>query len=145
MKKRATAIFSTLAVIAILVTAASAPAQSGYKLRVHVPFDFAVGNRTCSAGWYSVGTSSSLELIKVQSADGKNTALVTSTVPIRPNGLVERAQLEFKRYGDRYFLHKIWLGSAGRVLPKGRLERELIEGRSEAALLRVETVIVAAN
>jgi len=146
MKKRVTAIFSAMALIAIFATAASTYAQSNYRMSITVPFDFKIGDKTYSSGRYTVGVSGNPDLIQLQSRDGYNNAFVTSTVPIRTGGDEHQAQLEFSRYGDRYFLHKIWLGSEGRELPKSRLERKILEDRSEdVGQLEVDTVIVTPN
>ena len=42
-------------------------------------------------------------------------------------------KLVFNRYGDQYFLSKIWAPSSdtGRELPKSRLEREVAQRLSE--------------
>ena len=147
MKKRATAIFSALAVTAILATAASTPAQSNYGMRITVPFDFAIGDKTYPSGSYAVGVSpNNLDLIRVRATDNNTTAFVTSTVPLEAAGGEHQSQLEFNRYGDRYFLHKIWLGAQGHKLPKSKLERALIEDRSEGAGgPEIETAIVTPN
>jgi len=146
MKKRATAIFSVMALIAILATAASTPAQSNYGMQITVPFDFTIGDKTYPSGPYTVDASSNLDLIRVRATDTNKTAFVTSTIPIKTAGDEHQPQLEFSRYGDRYFLHKVWLGDQGHQLPKSKLERELIQDRSEGAgQMEVETVIVTPN
>jgi hypothetical protein len=148
MKKRAKAILSAMALIAILATASSTSAQSNYGIRITVPFDFTIGDKSYPAGQYTVG--SSLDLIRVRSTDDKRTAFVTSTIRIGTAVDEHRSQLEFNRYGDRYFLHAVWLGPLGRQLPKDKIERELIRDlihdRSESAgALEIETVIVTPN
>src|SRR5262245_30313071 len=147
MKKRATAIFSAIALIAIMATAASTSAQSNYGIRITVPFDFTIGDKTYPSGRYTVGVSSSnLDLIRVHATDSYKTAFVTSTIPINAAGDDHQPQLEFNRYGDRYFLHKVWLGDRGHQLPRSKSERELIEDRSEGTReLELETVIVTPN
>jgi hypothetical protein len=51
-------------------------------------------------------------------------------------------KLVFNRYGDQYFLSKIWAASSdsGRELPKSRLEREVAQRLSEGG-----TTVVAAQ
>jgi len=144
MKTRATAIFSALTLIAILATAASTLAQSNYRMKIAVPFDFAIGDKSYSSGRYTVGLSSNLTLIRVQSEDENKTAFITSTVPLKTQG-EHQAQLEFTRYGDRYFLHRVWLGSEGHQLPKSKLERELVENSEDGEQLQAETVIITPN
>ena len=150
MKKRTTATLSAMALIAILATASSTSAQSNYGIRITVPFDFTIGEKSYPAGQYTVGVSSSLDLIRVRSTDDKRTAFVTSTIGTGTAVDEHRSQLEFNRYGDRYFLHAVWLGPLGRQLPKDKIERELIRDlihdRSESAgALEIETFIVTPN
>src|SRR5262245_1562591 len=135
-----------MALIAILATAASTPAQSNYGIRITVTFDFSIGDKTYPSGRYTVGVSSNLDLIRVRAAEGNKTAFVTSTIPINTAAEEHQPQLEFNRYGDRYFLNRVWLGERGHQLAKSKLERQLIEDRSEdAGDLQVETVIVTPN
>ena len=142
MKKRLTAIFSAMALIAILATAASTQAQSGFTIRLTVPFDFVIGNETYSSGDYLVSTGNNPDLIKVQSKAGNGTAFVTG-VALRPAWGEHQAELVFNRYGERYFLNTIWLGSEGHQLAKSKLERKLIDEESDyASHARVESVTV---
>jgi hypothetical protein len=145
MNNRVTAIFSALALIAILATAASTQAQSGFSMRITVPFDFVIGDRTYSAGRYLVGVGSNPDLIEVQSRDGNQTAYV-SGILIKPAWGDHQAQLVFNRYGDHYFLSKIWLGSEGHQLAKSKFERKLLqETQEDDSQARVETVTIAPN
>jgi len=142
MKKRATAIFSAIALIAILATAASTQAQSGTGMRITVPFDFVIGNQTYASGDYLVNTEGNPDLIKVQSKAGNASAFV-SGVLIRQAWGDHPAELVFNRYGERYFLSKIWLGSLGHQLSKSKLERRIIEEESDyAGQARAESVTV---
>jgi hypothetical protein len=141
MNKRVTAIFSALALIAILATAASTQAQSGFRMRITVPFDFVIGDKTYSSGPYIVEAGSNPELLRVRSTDFRETTFVGAGVLIRPSWGQDQAKLVFNRYGDRYFLNTIWLGSEGHQLLKSKLERELIKELSDdAAKAEVETV-----
>ena len=142
MKKRLTAIFSAMALIAILATAASTQAQSGFTISITVPFDFVIGNETYSSGDYIVSTGSNPDLVKVQSKAGNGTAFVIG-VTLRPAWGEHQPELVFNRYGERYFLNTIWLGFEGHRLAKSKLERKLIEEESDyAGQARVETVSV---
>jgi hypothetical protein len=142
MKKRATAIFSAIALIAILATAASTQAQSGMTMRITVPFDFAVGNETFASGDYLVDVESNPDLLKIQSKTGNATAFLSGVV-IKQAWGDHPAELVFNRYGERYFLNRIWLGSVGHQLAKSKLERRVIEEDSDyAGHARVESVTV---
>jgi len=144
MKRRTMVVLSGLFLISVLAAASSVQAQSGSSMRVDIPFDFAVGNKTYQSGVYSVEASSTV--IRLESKVGNNTAFVTSTIPLRSAGDRDLTQLEFRRYGDQYFLHKVWMGAEGYELPKTKLEREVIVNRSTASAdIQIETIIVTAN
>jgi hypothetical protein len=77
----------------------------------------------------------------IQSMDSRSAAIVLTTTAQneKPSDV---AKLVFNRYGDQYFLSKIWPGSspAGRGLPKSRLEREVAKGLSTEG-----TTVIAAE
>jgi hypothetical protein len=130
MKKQ---IMRTLLVFALMtVLAASAYAQSGRRLTVHVPFDFVVAGKQMPAGDYSVRrvTKDSENALIIRSADGRSVAPVFTNASHRePN----RAELRFRRHGESYFLAEVSIpGTAGvREVPRSKSEekrvRELIE------------------
>jgi hypothetical protein len=92
---------------------------------VTVPFNFVAGAKTLPAGEYSVQAQGP-SVVWIRSADYKTTLNLSanSAENAQMNGV---AALNFNRYGDRYFLSEIWMGSnIGRHLPKTRAEREQI-------------------
>ena len=117
----------TLVIVIALATAAvSANAQSVKKVAADVPFDFIVGDRTLSAGEYTLRSLGSPDTgVMIQDADGKNLG-TRQTFPISPNSR-RSARLVFHKYGQRYFLAEVWTGAGepGRHLTKSRQERAI--------------------
>ncbi|HKO96849.1 MAG TPA: hypothetical protein VJU86_07655 [Pyrinomonadaceae bacterium] len=117
-----------MAVVAIALTTAavSANAQSAKKVVTDVPFDFIIGDKTLSAGEYSVKSLSAPEnALLIQDADGKS-AGVRLAFPITPRNN-RGARLVFHQYGKKYFLAEVWTGAGevGRHLTKSRQERAI--------------------
>jgi hypothetical protein len=119
--KRAT--FAILATLSLAAT--SLVAQSSTPMKVNVPFNFVAGAKTLPAGQYQVQTDGP-NVVWIRSADFKTTLnlIPNSTENPQMHGV---AALNFNRYGDRYFLSQIWMGSnLGKELPRSRAEREQI-------------------
>ena len=76
-----------------------------------VPFDFVIGNKTFTAGKYTINRISADPQggLRIQSADGKTGAffLPTTSGPTAPNG---EPKLQFRHEGDKYFLAAISAG-----------------------------------
>ena len=117
---------STFGILASLSLAAtSLSAQSKPPMTVNVPFNFAAGAQTLPAGEYRL-RAMARNVVAIQTADYKTTVMLVShsTENTNMNGL---GALTFNRYGDRYFLSQIWMGSnVGEELPKSRAEKEQI-------------------
>ena len=144
MKKQ---IMSALAGFALTaVMAASAYAQTGRRVKVHVPFDFVVAGKQMPAGDYSVRRVSkdSESVLLIQSADGRRTATVLTNSTRRE---VSRAELSFRQHGESYFLAEVSIpGTAGvREIPRSKSEekrvRELIEQARAGTAGKTVTVV----
>jgi len=119
--KRAT--FAILATLSLAAT--SLVAQSKSPMKVNVPFNFVAGAKTLPAGEYRVQTERP-NVVLIQGLDSKSNMnlLAHSAQNTQMNGV---GALKFNRYGDRYFLSQIWMGSnLGKELPRSRAEREQI-------------------
>ncbi|HEX6728888.1 MAG TPA: hypothetical protein VF074_02705 [Pyrinomonadaceae bacterium] len=123
----------TLRVLTILgallvMTAATAHAQSERTEVTYIPFDFVVGKKTLPAGEYVVrpNRTRSNDVWLVQSKDGDTSALFTTTA-VQSSKAAKRTKLVFNKYGDQYFLSQIWFdgSNSGRELIKRHKEREL--------------------
>ena len=142
---------SFLIAIAIASVSAAQGQSLTYRLRVNIPFDFKVADKTFPAGEYSVRRISEYatdNALLISSVDGHTravrlTSAVTSLIPKRQGTLV------FHRYGDQHFLVQVWPAgtSTGRALPKSRSERKIEKANNSAPVVMrrapaTETVIV---
>jgi hypothetical protein len=107
-----------------LMGATSLFAQMG-GVRATIPFDFRVGDRLMPAGSYTL-TQSSAVLVVRKEGDNRS-PVISMTNAAYDSGALNTGRLEFNRYGDVYFLSKIWspASSYGRELVKTSHEREI--------------------
>jgi hypothetical protein len=96
----ALALFTLVALVAI----PGAMAQ-GVALRADIPFGFTVGNTALPAGEYTVSSPVS-GLIRIVNDDTQAAATVAASHGNHDSG--HDNKLVFSRYGDRYFLHRIF-------------------------------------
>ena len=99
----------TLITIVLLLTAATLFAQVENRplMKANIPFSFTVYNQTLPAGVYFVLTVTSERSIRLTSADGKHSAIV-SDLPNYANTPSENSRLVFHKYGNEYFLAQVW-------------------------------------
>ena len=126
MKKR---ILGMVSLMVLAVLASTRVAQAQQSLLVNIPFDFVAGNQTLPAGQYAVSVASvGHSLLLVDRKDGIASAfLITNAVAA--NEIQTESKLIFNRYGDRYFLSKVWTegNSRGRELLKSAREKEMAQ------------------
>jgi hypothetical protein len=123
MYKHAYRVLIALTLFAVLMVPAT-QAQS-IILQAEIPFDFAVGNKWLPAGKYDVKPVSERGTL-IQSQDARSSALAM-TIGGQAGKTGHVGKLVFNRYGEQYFLSKIWapLSDTSRELRKCRLEREV--------------------
>jgi hypothetical protein len=127
---------SAVAIAALIIAAvpASVQAQSP-KIKVHVPFEFHVGDMTLPSGTYTVRTTGINSAISVSDNKGHTVMVLTNPVP-NPNPRSEASgQLSFNVYeGNQYFLREVrWGGySTARGLEKSRMELRMVQTSSKA-------------
>src|SRR5436305_10548605 len=134
----------------MLAATCAAQAQTTRALVFKVPFDFVVGQKTLPAGTYTIRriVRDNDKLLLVESADG-HTAQNMLTSPVETAAPDGTARLDFHRYGDKYFLARVWPPGTqtGRELPKSQLERivirELARGAAQPDATREQTVSVS--
>ena len=138
MYKHAYQVLIALTLFAGLMVSAT-QAQS-IMLKADIPFDFVVGDKRLSSGEYHVKSLDQVTM-QIQSKDARSTAIVLTT-GMQAAKISDVGKLIFNRYGDQYFLSKIWAPSSdsGRELPKSRLEREVAQRLSEGG-----TTVIAAK
>ena len=134
----------SLLIATMVVTTGHAQAQSlANPIRVRIPFDFVVANKTLVAGEYFFQRAQPYSgdgMVLVRSADGR-TKLIRLSNPVQSLDPKSRITLVFHRYGNQHFLAQVWPAGAtsGRELPKSRTERELERQAREAARIGMRT------
>jgi len=104
-----------------------------------IPFDFNVGKALLPSGEYQVRPINQGSIL-VQSKDGHKGAIALAVVTDSRRNPGE-GKLVFNRYGDQYFLSKVWRpGSSGNELVPSHTERELAKNISKP-----ETTILIAK
>jgi hypothetical protein len=133
----------------IMAATFAAPAQTARRIVIKVPFDFMVGKKSLPAGTYTIKqlTRDNDKVLLVQSADAR-TAQVVATNQVERNVESEVAQLDFHRYGDTYFLFRVWTPGVqtGRELTRSQSERlvirEFARGAAQPGAVQPQTVSV---
>ncbi len=123
MKRQAVSLVSLLS---LLLVTGSAIAQTS-NLRANVPFNFTAGEKTLSAGAYTIGAiSGAPQILLLQAQDGATRMMVASNAA-ENHKPANKTKLVFNRYRDQYFLAEIWEEGAarGRQLQKSNREKEL--------------------
>jgi hypothetical protein len=135
MKKR---IFATLSSFALL-TAAAAFAQNGTTMQVDIPFEFRVAANILPAGPYTVRVQPASGLVSLQSMEREAAAMILTHGVGGGYKIPEKGSLVFHRYGDTYFLSRVWSGgyATGRELPTSKAERELAANGSTVPPVKV--------
>jgi hypothetical protein len=140
----------TLLSAMLLVTlAASAQGQTlQYRVKANIPFDFTVGDKTLSAGKYSIGRTERSDDLVLSIADVRGrTKALRLTYAARTLHPKENASLVFHRYGNQYFLFQVWPpnGNVGRQFPEStgeRVQRQLVKNSGLAINTECETVTI---
>ncbi len=127
MKKQIMRAFVTLGLLLTLAaTSQTAAAQGARRLVVNVPFDFTAGRELLPAGRYTITrvARDSGRALLIRGEDGRKSVTVLTNSSEAGGGL---PQVSFKRYGERYFLARVWTPGveAARALPASSLERQL--------------------
>ena len=130
-----------LLTLGVLLAATAVRAQET-KVRANIPFDFIVGDRAYPAGQYSLNSLPDNDaVIRIDGDPEVQTVhlLSNSCQSVRPS---KETKLVFRRMGENYFLHQVWLAGNvdGREFRKSRTEVLLAKNHEKP-----ETVIVAAN
>lgn len=107
-------------------------------LKADIPFDFVVGDKQLHSGEYHV--KQTLPGVTLIQGKVKGSSAMVLTTATHARQISDAGKLVFNRYGDQYFLSKIWAPSSdtGCELRKSRLEREVAQGLS-----RGETTVAA--
>jgi len=109
--------FISFVFIAGVFSVVAVSAQSAQKFTADIPFDFAVGKNTYSAGTYNVRVvkSTGIAVMTLSDQNGKE----LEHIPVSPNGTAYDAKslFTFIRSGDKRFLSKISCAEASYDVP----------------------------
>ncbi len=117
--------------LAAFAVAALAPAclhAQEQQIRVTVPFAFEDGNEHLAAGTYTIR----LESLRIMQLSGNKTAVRTMTQPEQTALPAKTSKVVFHRYGDRYFLHEVWIEG-------NNIHVESLKSRSEKRISVAQT------
>lgn len=96
-------------IVALTMHPNKAQAQIMDRLEVNVPFEFHVGNSTLPAGKYTIQPvdDSDLTVLEIRSADGSTSAFF-NVESVDEKAVPAKNEVTFQRYGNRYFLAKVF-------------------------------------
>jgi hypothetical protein len=116
------------AIAAALFTAITSTQIQGQTMDIEatIPFQFLVGHVLMPAGDYVIQHKAPSLLI-VREQGGHHTAIASLTIGEYRSTPLKTGELEFNRYGETYFLAKLWApaSNAGVALPRSSRETEL--------------------
>lgn len=131
--------FRSVLTATLLATLASLslPAQN-VKLQANIPFNFHIGGSVLPAGEYTISHSRGILLLRGEFERSKSAGVIVYNTSDPSGPAIDK--LVFNRYGDDYFLTKVWQVNAGGglVVPPTKREKEIASSfarRPEAAVL----------
>jgi len=139
MKRIPTLALFTLAAL----TALPGAMAQGVALKADIPFAFTVGDTPLPAGEYTISSPVS-GLIRVSNDRTHDVATVSTSHGNHDAGT--NSKLLFNRYGDRYFLHRVFCpGTSAMNVDIAVWSREKKAKTLEAKLNQSEQILVAAR
>jgi len=122
-------------VFALTIYPSKAHAQIVGDLQVNIPFQFHVGNTKLPAGQYVIHMldGSDLRVMEISSADGSTSALF-EVQDAEANSTPAKSELIFNKYGNRYFLSKLFDegNPSGSQVLMSRYEKKVSQETAEA-------------
>jgi hypothetical protein len=111
--------------LALLATA-SLLAEMQPRMTADIPFEFHVGNSMLPAGAYTVYAEPGSGLVSLRSADSKS-SVTTLANAVQTLSTPRESKLIFNRYGNDYFLSRIWRAGSdtGNEIRKSGRETEV--------------------
>ncbi len=114
MKTRLFSLFIAAALLVALAAPSLATAAFSFRIRAEIPFDFMVGSKRLPKGEYLIEQTGDNGAVTIRHAKkGKSVifTVVRGKMTDKP-----KSKLVFHRYGEQYFLARIWDGSSDTVL-----------------------------
>jgi len=122
-------------VFALMLYPAKVHAQIIGKLAVSIPFQFHAGNAKLPPGNYIIHMldDSDLKVMEITSADGSTSALF-EVQNAEANSTPGKSELIFNKYGNRYFLAKVFDegNPSGSAVAKSSYEKRVGQATKEA-------------
>jgi len=122
-------------IFTLLLYPTKAHAQIIGDLEVTIPFQFYAGNAKLPAGKYIIHTvdNTDLTFMEISSADGSISALF-EVRDAEANSTSPKSELIFNKYGNRYFLAKLFDegNPNGSAVSESRYEKRVGEAAAEA-------------
>jgi hypothetical protein len=122
-------------VFALTMYSSKAQAQIIGNLEADIPFQFHAGNTELPPGKYVIHIldNSDLTIMEISSADGKMSALF-DVREAEANSTPARDELIFNKYGNRYFLAKLFdeSNADGSAVIESRYEKRIDKATAEA-------------
>lgn len=76
-------------------------------MQANIPFDFRIGNTVLPSGEYSIHHTNGMLFVS-QTGGARKSSVVFTVGTDHPNAATEKGTLQFNRYGDSYYLSKVW-------------------------------------
>ena len=122
-------------IFALAIYPGRAHAQIIGDLEVNIPFQFHAGNTKLPPGQYIIRmlNDSDLTVMEISSADGSTSALF-EVQQAEANSAPAKSELIFNKYGNRYFLAKLFDegNPSGSEVLKSRYEKRISQATAEA-------------
>jgi hypothetical protein len=122
-------------ICALTIHPVKAHAQIIGELEVNVPFQFYAGNAKLPAGKYILHMldNSDLEFMEISTANGSTSALF-QVEDAEANSAPSKSELIFDKYGDRYFLARVFDegNPDGSKVPESQYEKRVSRAATEA-------------
>jgi len=122
-------------ICALTIHPAKVHAQITGELEVNIPFQFYAGSTKLPAGDYVVHMldQSDLKIMEISNADGSTSALF-EVEDAQSNSEPRKSELIFNKYGNRYFLARIFDegNPDGSKVPESQYEKRVGQATEEA-------------
>ncbi len=120
-------------VLGMAVTGLGSTTNSGFKLRMEIPFSFHLGEVEMPAGEYLIEKMNIQGLMIFRHLDSGKAAKILTQAGVKRGE--EALNLKFNRYGDRHFMNEIFDGQnwIAYHFTASKFEREIARAESKKA------------
>ncbi len=124
MKNQLRRLLLTIGLSAVLGSSLLNAQTTGKIGGAEISFTFQIADRVLPPGTYTISAHANGLMELWNGETRQHTMFVAGSYMSDKQA---NPRLVFNRYGDRYFLSQVWVGSdaTGHVLPKGHLEKEI--------------------